>query len=205
MAWEQLSMNRLEIPLKEVYSFMGYKDREADEQTRKTAEYLLRESAQFLRPQFKYVIVDGTVDLEANKLTLIGEKGPITFDAGKIICRQLRGAQKFAVFVATVGNGYFQWTDAVKRRDDMFQTYAMDCVGSQIVESVADYMETVLQADIDPASFPYAIFSGSRDADFTLQGWISNITEKKWKNASWIRNSKTPKIRSASYLSARCG
>ena len=94
-------MNRLEIPLKEVYSFMGYKDREADEQTRKTAEYLLRESAQFLRPQFKYVIVDGTVDLEANKLTLIGEKGPITFEAGKIICRQLRGAQKFAVFVAT--------------------------------------------------------------------------------------------------------
>jgi hypothetical protein len=44
-----------------------------------------------------------------------------------------------------VGSGYFQWTDAVKRRDDMFQTYAMDCVGSQIVESVADYMETVLQ------------------------------------------------------------
>ncbi len=32
------------------------------------------------------------------------------------------------------------------------------------------------QAEIDPASFPYAIFSGSRDADFTFQGWKSNIT-----------------------------
>ena len=120
MAWEQVDLNRLEIPLKEVYSFMGYKDGEPDAQTVRTTEYLLRESAQFLRPQFKYVIVDGTLDLEANQLTLIGEKGPVTFDAGKIICRQLRGAQRYAVFVATVGNGYFQWTDAVKRRDDMF-------------------------------------------------------------------------------------
>ena len=101
-------MNRLEIPLKEVYSFMGYKDSEADAETRRAVEFLLRESYQFLRPQFKYVIVDGTLDLEANQLTLIGENGPVTFDAGKIICRQLRGAQKFAVFVATVGNGYFQ-------------------------------------------------------------------------------------------------
>ena len=145
MAWEQISLNRLDIPLNEVYSFMGYKDGEPDAQTVRTTEYLLRESAQFLRPQFKYVIVDGSLDLEANQFTLIGEKGPVTFDAGKIICRQLHGAQKYAVFVATVGSGYFQWTDAVKRRDDMFQTYAMDCVGSQIVESVADYMETVLQ------------------------------------------------------------
>ena len=132
---------------------MGYKDGEPDAQTVRTTEYLLRESAQFLRPQFKYVLVDGSLDLENNKLTLIGQGGPVTFDAGKIICRQLRGAQRYAVFVATVGNGYFQWSDAVKRRDDMFQTYAMDCVGSQIVESVADYMETVLQAEIDPAGF----------------------------------------------------
>ncbi|MBO4724460.1 MAG: methionine synthase, partial [Bacteroidaceae bacterium] len=95
--WQQLSLNNLEIPLKEVYAFMGYKDSEPDEQTRRTAEYLLRESAQFLRPQFKYVIVDGTLDLEANQLTLIGENGPVKFDAGKIICRQLRGAQRYAV------------------------------------------------------------------------------------------------------------
>ena len=120
---------------------MGYKDVEPDEQTRRTTEFLLRESYQFLRPQFKYVLVDGTLDLEANQLTLIGEKGPVTFDCGKIICRQLRGAQKYAVFVATVGSGYFQWTDAVKR------------VGSQIVECVADYMETVLQSDIDCAGY----------------------------------------------------
>ena len=153
MAWEQLDMNRLEIPLKEVYSFMGYKDSEPDTETSRVTEYLLSESAQFLRPQFKYIMLEGSLSDDMMQLTLQGPAGPVTFDAGKIICRQLRGAQKYVVFVATVGTGYFQWTDAVKRRDDMFQTYVMDCVGSQIVESVADYMETVLQKEIDPSGF----------------------------------------------------
>ena len=146
-------MNRLEIPLKEVYSFMGYKDSEPDTETSRVTEYLLSESAQFLRPQFKYIMLEGSLSDDMMQLTLQGPAGPVTFDAGKIICRQLRGAQKYVVFVATVGTGYFQWTDAVKRRDDMFQTYVMDCVGSQIVESVADYMETVLQKEIDPSGF----------------------------------------------------
>ena len=132
---------------------MGYKDSEPDTETSRVTEYLLSESAQFLRPQFKYIMLEGSLSDDMMQLTLQGPAGPVTFDAGKIICRQLRGAQRYVVFVATVGTGYFQWTDAVKRRDDMFQTYVMDCVGSQIVESVADYMETVLQKEIDPSGF----------------------------------------------------
>ena len=38
-------MNRLEIPLKEVYSFMGYKDSEADAETRRAVEFLLLSSS----------------------------------------------------------------------------------------------------------------------------------------------------------------
>ena len=38
-------MNRLEIPLKEVYSFMGYKDSEVDAETSRAVEFLLRESS----------------------------------------------------------------------------------------------------------------------------------------------------------------
>lgn len=153
MAWQQLDMNRLDIPMGEIYSFMGYRDNEPDSQTREMTEYLLEESMQFLRPQFKYLFFDGTLSSDFMQFTLQGPAGPVTFDAGKIICRQLRGASRFVVFVATAGTGYFQWTDAVKRRDDMFQTYVMDSVGSQIVESVADYMETILQGELDAKGF----------------------------------------------------
>ena len=141
--WRQLDLNSLDIPVAEIYSAMGFKTSQPDAETVRTTEYLLEEAALFLRPEFKYIEVEG--QLTEDTLTL----GGVTFDAGRIICRQLRGAQRFIVFVATVGAGYFQWTDAVKRRDGVFQTYVMDCIGSQIVESVADCMEKVLQAELD--------------------------------------------------------
>lgn len=141
--WRQLDFNSLDIPVAEIYSAMGFKTSQPDAETVRTTEYLLEEAALFLRPEFKYSEVEG--QLTEDTLTL----GGVTFDAGRIICRQLRGAQRFIVFVATVGAGYFQWTDAVKRRDGVFQTYVMDCIGSQIVESAADCMEKVLQAELD--------------------------------------------------------
>lgn len=153
MTWQQIDMNVIDIPLKEVYSSMGYKNAIPDAEIVRTTEYLLEESNQFLRPQFKYLILDGSLNMDVMSLTLSGHNDTVTFDVGRIICHQLRRSQRYAVFVVTVGSGYFQWTNAVKRRDDMFQTYIMDCLGSQIVESVADYMETVLQAEIDPAGF----------------------------------------------------
>ncbi len=141
--WRQLDFNSLDIPVAEIYSAMGFKTSQPDAETVRTTEYLLEEAALFLRPEFKYIEVEG--QLTEDTLTL----GGVTFGAGRIICRQLRGAQRFIVFVATVGAGYFQWTDAVQRRDGVFQTYVMDCIGSQIVESAADCMEKVLQSELD--------------------------------------------------------
>lgn len=157
MAWQQLNMSILDIPMQEIYSAMGTHGQEPDSATVHTTEYLLKEAAQFLRPQFKYLLLDGSVDCNTGVLTICSPNGPeqreITLYSGGIIARQLRGAERFALFVATVGKGYLQWEEAVKRRDDIHQSYVMDCVGSQIVESVADYMESVLQAEIAPLGF----------------------------------------------------
>lgn len=153
MVWEQIDLNRIDIPLEEIYSSMGTKGSEPDSKTIDTVDFLLGEAAQFLRPQFKYELLDGSLSSDLLQLTLNGPQGPVIFDCGRIIGRQLRGAQRFAVFVATAGPGYFQWLNAVNRRSDMFQAYVMDVVGSQVVESVADYMEQVLQAQIDQDAF----------------------------------------------------
>lgn len=141
--WRQLDLNSLDIPVAGIYSAMGFKNAMPDAETVRTTEYLLEEAALFLRPEFKYIEVEG--QLTEDTLSL----GGVTFNAGRIICRQLHGACRFIVFVATVGAGYFQWSDAVKRRDGVFQTYVMDCIGSQIVESAADCMEKVLQSELD--------------------------------------------------------
>jgi len=153
MAWEQTDLNRMEIPVDEIYSSMGFKVSEPDSKTIDTVDFLLEEAMQFLRPQFKYIILDGSLSDNQLQLTVNGPQGPVTFNTGRIIGRQLRGASRFAVFVATAGSGYLQWLNAVNRRADMFQTYVMDVVGSQIVESVADHMEQVLQAELNASSF----------------------------------------------------
>lgn len=153
MAWQQLDMAQLEIPLKEVYSFMGFGSAEPDDATRSVTETLLEESRQFIKPEFKYLEFDGSLSDDFMQLTIQGPEGPVTFNAGKIICRQLRGAEKFIVFVASVGHGYYKWMDLIGCRGDVLQTYVSDCIGSQIVESATDYMETVLQQELDPRGF----------------------------------------------------
>lgn len=153
MSWEQTDLNRIEIPMDEIYSSMGFKDSVPDSRTEHTVDFLLEEAAQFLRPQFKYILLDGALSHDRLHLTLNGPDGPVTFNIGRIIGRQLNGAVRFAVFVATAGPGYAQWLNAVNLRSDMSQTYAMDVVGSQIVESVADYMEQVLQTELDECAF----------------------------------------------------
>lgn len=149
MAWRQLDIDCLDVPVDEIYSAMGFKGVEPDAETARTTQLLLAEASAFLHPEFMYLDFDGRLSEDMLQLELDGPEGPVSFNAGKIICRQLRGAQRYIAFTATVGTGWFAWTDALKKRDDVFQTYVADCIGSQIVESVADYMEKVLQRELD--------------------------------------------------------
>ena len=147
---QEIPFHDLNIPMEEIYSFMGYGPADVpDAETVRTTELLLADASAFLHPCFEYIFLDGKIDLETDRITLDGPQGPVAFDAGRIICRQLNSARRFAVFVATVGRDYFQWTDRIKARDDVFQTYVADCVGSQVAESAADYMERVLQTELD--------------------------------------------------------
>ena len=150
MARQELAFGELIIPVREIYSFMGFGENdEPDAVTAATTAQLLAEAATFLRPSFEYHFFDGHISDSQQELVIEGPSGTVTFSAGKIICRQLRSASRFAVFVATVGEGYFKWTDAVRSRDDVFQTYVADCIGSQVVESAADCMEKVLQGRLE--------------------------------------------------------
>ena len=150
MAYQEVPFSQLEIPMQEIWSFMGYgSDRTPDNETVSTAKEMLEQASSVLRPKFEYHFFDGRIDLDTERLIIDGPDGLVSFAAGKIICRQLNTARRFAVFVATVGREYNDWMKGIEAQNDMFRTYVADCVGSQIVESAADYMEKVLQNEID--------------------------------------------------------
>lgn len=138
-----LPLDLLDIPLKEIYSFMGYGTAVPDNETVKMTEELLAEASELVFPQFEYVYVDGTVGNETVRME------NTDFETGKVIASKLKTAERFIAFVASVGTGWGKWQDIVGKHNDVFRSYVADCIGSQLVESTADYMEKVIQEELD--------------------------------------------------------
>ena len=71
------------------------------------------------------------------------------FDMGKIILRQLRGSEAYALFVCTAGMDYEAYQQRLKAEGDMVRVFIADALGSVIAEKCADQMENSLQLSID--------------------------------------------------------
>ena len=112
---------------------MGYHGEEPDEATRKEVQAVLEEVRPWLRPQFCYLVV----------------KEQPAFDMGKIIMRQLRGSEAYALFICTSGTEYEAYLQRLKDNGDMVRVFIADAMGSVIAEHCADQMEICVQESID--------------------------------------------------------
>lgn len=68
---------------------------------------------------------------------------------GKIILRQLRGSEAYALFICTSGIEYEAYLQQLKDNGDMVRVFIADALGSVIAEHCADQMEICLQESID--------------------------------------------------------
>lgn len=123
----------LEITPVDIYEQMGYHGEEPDEATRKEVETVLEEASPWLRPQFCYLVIKELPE----------------FDMGKIIMRQLRGSEAYALFICTSGTEYEGYLQRLKDDGDMVSVFIADALGSVIAEHCADEMEICLQESID--------------------------------------------------------
>lgn len=128
-----LTYNDLMITPADVYEQMGYHDAEPDEVTKGELTRIVNEVSQWLRPQFSYFVVGVQPD----------------FDMGKIILRQLRGSEAYALFICTAGVEYEAYQQRLKEQGDMVRVFIADALGSVIAEKCADQMEKALQESID--------------------------------------------------------
>ncbi len=133
MNQKTLTFEQLGITPADVYEQMGYHDATPDEATIVETEKIIDEVRQWLRPQFCYIVMP---DQPA-------------FDMGKIILRQLRGSEAYALFVCTSGVDYEAYQQRLKTTGDMVRVFIADALGSIIAEKCADQMEQHLQASID--------------------------------------------------------
>lgn len=137
----------LKVDYSEIYNNMGLGTNTPDAVTKNTTELYLKEALLRLKPRFEYHIVNGSLCEET--LTLSVNECSAEFQVGHIISRGLNKSKQFAIFVASVGPEYTAWTAELSQKGDVFVNFVVDCIGSAIVESVADYMEKCLQTELD--------------------------------------------------------
>lgn len=133
MTEKTLTYADLQITLADIYEQMGYRDVTPNTATQQETQAVVEEVSPWLRPQFCYLVVPEQPD----------------FDMGKIILRQLRGSEAYALFVCTSGVEYEAYQQRLKDAGDMVRVFIADALGSVIAEHCADRMEETLQESID--------------------------------------------------------
>lgn len=141
-----------------IYEQMGYGSAVPDADVRAEVSSMLLDVRRVLRPRFAFFIADGVLDEDAHALTLSHSLEPTnvsrafsstqTFSVGRIISRQLRGAQQFVVFVCTSGMAYQVFHDRLTEEGDMVRVFVADAIGSVIAERTADRMQADVAAYI---------------------------------------------------------
>lgn len=133
MTKKELRYEDLGISLSEIYEQMGYEQAVPDEATVKETDIIIAEAKGFLRPRFSFFVQRELPD----------------FAIGKIIERQLKGAEAYAFFICTAGVEYEAFQERLKKEGDMVRVFIADALGSVIAEKAADQMEQSLQENID--------------------------------------------------------
>ena len=133
MTHKILTFDDLGITSADIYGQMGYHDALPDEATQAETNMIMAQVRTILRPEFCFFV---TRELPA-------------FDMGKIIMNQLRGAEGYALFIATCGEAFERFQQQLKAEGDMVRVFIADAMGSVIAEKCADEMEKNLQLSID--------------------------------------------------------
>lgn len=145
MTFENINYHDLRLSLADVCEQMGYGDATPDDDVMAEVRAVGDMAAAVARPRFCYMLADGTLDLVRDTLTIGGTE----LHVGRIISRQLRGSEAFALFVATAGAEFEDLQMRLKDDDDMVRMFIADSFGSVIAERTADIMEECLQGELD--------------------------------------------------------
>lgn len=149
MIKRELNFDDLGLTLPEIYEQMGYGTASPDAMTASETEEMLSRIRRFLRPRFCFFITDGSLDPDNSSLSVMGRD----FAIGRIIARQLRGAERYAFFIATAGTEFEEFQHSLAAGGDMVKVFIADAIGSVIAEKTADRMEEELRRLLAPSGW----------------------------------------------------
>lgn len=138
-----IQSRQLRLSEEDIYKSMGYHGLPDNEYIRQRVRTLLAEAQDAINTSFCFQIQRG----EATHDSVVIDS--MKFDTGPVIAQLMTGAETFALFVATTGEDYENWSDPIKKQDNsMVDTFIIDSIGSCLVESTGDWIEKELQNQI---------------------------------------------------------
>lgn len=138
----RFSFSDLKLSVNRIEQIMGYKEGESDETVAELVEVLLRETELFVRIKAEYVVFNGVKFDNSDKTVEINNR---IFNLRKIVYNQIRKSDSIAVFLCTAGKEIGIKSRAAMNEGELLKGYVYDVIGSEIVESAADLMQSSLE------------------------------------------------------------
>lgn len=132
------SSRDLALTKSDILIAMGYSNYQPENDILDKTDSLLRLSVCHSNPSFCYKIYDGYYEKEVLSIE------DVCFNTGRIILNSLKGCIRFAVFTVTAGVYFQKWMEDLDSLGDMVDRYIADCIGTEIVEATADFMQKQL-------------------------------------------------------------
>lgn len=132
----------LELTVQNVLDELGYGSNGPDDYVLERLQNIFEEAKTTVVASWEFHVLKGDVFPDTIGI------GSCMLNTGPIIAKQMKGADRFAVFAATAGQAFEDWSHRVKKEDDMLQTYLLDITGTCIVEKAGDLLEKYLEDEI---------------------------------------------------------
>ncbi len=136
-------MEIFEHKIKEALRYLGYKQKDVDEEITSSVQSLMNELENFVSPKYTYKIVDISID-EQNKSIDFGLFNVVS----KSLSRNLKDCKKAAVFAATLGTN----ADLIIRRyakSSITKSVMINACASSLIEECCDNYQKEIESKID--------------------------------------------------------
>jgi hypothetical protein len=145
----RFSFNELAITRARLQSLIGYKPGAAPKPLIQIIDKIFSHVADYCNIQGGFIIKD---ELSFNQYTYhLSVDKKIDFNLHEIVYKQVRSAERIAVFVCTAGPGISDWSKKLMAEGDLAMGYIVDVVGSEVVETAVDKIQFMLSEQITAA------------------------------------------------------
>lgn len=139
----ELDFGLLSLTTADLFAEMGYGSMVPEEQITVLTTSMLEDISSWVTPRCTFSLFSGQVDFDSVSL-----EGGEVLSVGETIAFLLKGSERFALFAATAGMAFQTYLESLKAEDDILKSFIADMIGTCIAEKTGEYMECLLEKEL---------------------------------------------------------